>query len=160
MTNTTKLLNNDSHHSDAHGTDSHNTYSSTMKTLKELIGYEYATSRIAFNSDDTEIVFVNESLIGRVQIYINGELKISRYPFWSDLGSDTKFENDGHQYRVISRTTNWITSAQEITLYADGQEVATKLDPRLAALSWKQRLHFVVAMAAIGLLVGSLISAL
>ncbi|MFT6097560.1 MAG: hypothetical protein ACJAYF_000093 [Arenicella sp.] len=43
MTNTTKLLNNDSHHSDAHHSDahhsdvhhtgSHNTYSSTIRAL-------------------------------------------------------------------------------------------------------------------------------
>jgi hypothetical protein len=152
MTNTTQLLNNDS--------DSQNTFSSTMKTFKELIGYEYSTSRIAFNSDGTEVVFVNESLISRVQIYINGELTSSHYHLCSDFSSFTQFEHNGHKYRLINRTVNWITMAQEVTLYVDGQELATKIDPRLAALTWKQRLHFVVAMAGLGLAIGLLISAL
>lgn len=150
MTTTTNSLNN----------DSHDAYSNTMKTLKELFAYEHWTTRIVFNSDDTEVVFVNESLISRVQIYIDGELKVSGFHFWSDLTSHTQFEHADRQYRLISRTTNWITMAQEVTLYVDGQEVATKIDPRLAALSWKQRVHFVAAMAGIGLAIGLLVGSL
>jgi len=150
MTNTSKPLNQ----------ESNDVRSNTMKTLKELIGYDYCTSRIAFDNEGTEIVFVNESLIGRVQVYIDGELVVSRYPFGSEFTFDTKFEHNERKYRIISRTINWLTGAQEITLYVDGQEKAVKLDHRLAALNWKQQLHLVVAMAAIGIVVGTLVKAI
>ena len=136
------------------------TFSNTMKTLRELIGYDYYTSRTAFDNSGSEIVFVNEGLIGRIRIYIDGEQVLSRFPMCSDWFSDTDFSVGQHQYRIISKMTNYITGAQDVTLYADGVEVARKADPRLAALSWRQKLHFIGSMMLIGLLIGFIITSL
>lgn len=136
------------------------TFSNTMKSLRELIGYDYYTSRTAFDSNGSEIVFVNEGLIGRIRIYVDGEQVLSRFPMCSDWFSDTDFSFGEHRYRIVSKMTNWITCAQDVTLYADGVEVARKIDPRLAALNWRQNLHFCASVIALGLLVGLTISAL
>lgn len=136
------------------------TTSNTMKSLRELIGYDYYTSRTAFDSDGVEIVFVNEGLIGRIRIYVDGELIVSRFPLWSDWFSDTDFCAGEHRFRITSKMSNFLTSAQDVTLYADGVEVARKIDPRLAALNWRQNLHFCAGVMALGLLVGLTISAL
>lgn len=150
MTNAIKLSNNE--------TD--DAFKNTMKTLRDLIGYDYCTSRLVFDVDGTEVVFVDEGIIGRIRLYADGEMIMSRFPWCADFSSDSSVDYNGKVIRVVSRGINWISGAKEVTLFVNGNQVAKKVDPRLAALTWKQQLHFIFSMTIIGVVIGSLVKML
>jgi len=62
-------------------------YANTVKSIKDLIGYDYYTSRVVFEHDGNEIVFVNDGMISRVKLYINGHEAASTWSVLSDIRS-------------------------------------------------------------------------
>ena len=160
MTNTT--LNNPT---STQSSTNDNTYQSdqnlagnTMQTIKHLIGYEYYTTRAVFEHNDNEIVYLNDGFMSRVKLYINGNNEATSWAMTSDLAASVSCRYDEHFYQVESKITNLITMAQKVTLLVDGQEVASKNDPRLAALSPKQLAHFFAGMVGMGLVIGGILA--
>lgn len=133
-------------------------YANTMDSLKKLVGYDYYTSRAVFEHEGNEIVFINDGMIGRVKLYINGNEETSYWPFASDFTSTVSCRYGEHHYAVNSRITNLISMAQKITLTVDGSVIESKHDPRLAALSLKQWAHLFGGFILMGAVVGAIIS--
>ena len=130
----------------------------TMKSIKDLIAYDYYTSRAVFEHEGNEIVFINNGMIGRVKLYINGEELASRWALISDCSASISCRYDNHTYEVKSRINNLVTMAQKITLLVDKHGVDHKVDPRLAALDPKQLAHFFGGMVVLGIGIGLVLS--
>lgn len=121
-----------------------------LEFFKNLIGYEYYVVRAAFNDGDTEIAFVNEALITRIHVYVNGEPKVSKFVLCSDVVSDSSFEHNGVEYRIHSRCINALTLAQKVVLYRNGEELEQKRVPRLELLNWQQIGHLILGALGLG----------
>lgn len=125
-----------------------------LELIKKLIGYElwaeYYVVRTVFKDQDTEIVFVNNILMTHITIYVNGEIKVSRFPLCSEIKTDTTFTYNGIEYRLYSRCANVLTMAQKVVLYRDGQEISQKRVPRLELLNWSQVFYMTLGALAFG----------
>lgn len=160
MTNTT-LNNPTSTQSSVNDNSDENDQSlagNTMQTIKHLIGYEYYTTRAVFEHNGNEIVYLNDGFMSRVKLYINGTNEATSWALTSDIAASVSCRYDEHSYQVKSKITNLITMAQKVTLLVDGEEAASKVDPRLAALSPKQLAHFFAGMVGLGLVIGGILS--
>ncbi len=131
---------------------------SSMQWFKDLIGYDYYTSRVVFEHGNNEIAFVNEGMISRIKIYVNGELIVKRYPLVSDVMTDTDFGFEGVHYRIKSQCTNWLSMSQRVLLFAAGELVQEKSDPRLSSLSWLQLGHCILGAIGLGVVIGALVN--
>ena len=126
-----------------------------MKTLKQLLGYEYHVTSLAFELEDTELVFINNFLLGgQIRVYLDGELVLTRWTWALGWSSDSEFSHNGIPYRIFQKTTNWFTCAQEVTVYQNGVEVGRKVDGYLADLNWKQLLHAMIVPFIFGGIIG------
>ena len=143
---------------DCASTEDKGVWVNTMDSLKKLVGYDYYTSRAVFEHEGHEIVFINDGMIGRVKLYINGDEVTSYWPLASDFSTAVSCHYQGHHYSVKSRLTNFISMAQKITLEVDGDTIESKHDPRLAALSLKQWAHLFGGFVLMGAAVGGVLS--
>ena len=130
------------------------TSNSTMKTFNEITGFHYYTSRTVFEYEGNEVVFVNESILGFVSIYINGEQVLRKWKICSTFATDTTVHRDGIEYRFISGIINWITCGQRITMIVDGSNAQSKIDPVLSGLSGLQMAHALIAPFLTGMAAG------
>jgi hypothetical protein len=143
--------------SNDHDSDKIDPTNNMMRFIKDLIGYEYYTSRAAFDHNGTEVVLVNEGLISRISIYVDGEHELSRFTCASTIKSSTYFNHNDNDYRVTTSCRGWFQSAQIMTLYVNDVEVDKKIDQALAGLNWQQRIHVLLGATLLGALIGGII---
>ena len=132
------------------------TYQSTMKTLNEITGFHYYTTRTVFEHEGNELVFVNESVLGFISIYINGKQVLRKWKVVSNFATDTTVNYEGVEYRFLSGIINWVTCGQRITLIVDDSKAQSKTDPVLSGLSGLQMAHALIAPFFVGMSVGFL----
>lgn len=130
------------------------TNSSTMKTLNEITGFHYYTTRTVFDYEGNEVVFVNESMLGFISIYINGEQVLRKWKICSSFATDTTVHQGGIEYRFISGIINWVTCGQRITMIVNGSKAQSKIDAVLAGLSSLQIAHALIVPFLIGMSAG------
>jgi hypothetical protein len=129
---------------------------STMNTLNEIVGFHYYTTRTVFEYQGSEVVFVNEGMLGFVSIYIDGERVLRKWKIISSFATDTSVVHGGIEFRFISGITNWCTHEQRITMIVDGSKAQTKIDPVLSGLSGFQMAHALIAPFLLGMSIGVL----
>lgn len=130
---------------------------SFMKTILELFGYQYYISRAAFSYQGSEIAFVNDGLLGKIRVYVDGEQIINCFSGMGTIRSSTSFSHAGQQFEIKSNCTGWFKSTQRIRLFVDQQEVDRKYDLGIEGLSWPQKIHFVVGAMMMGMVIGSVL---
>lgn len=131
-----------------------------MSVFKELIGYDLHTSRMVFNYDGIEIVFIHDFCLLKRRVYVNGELVFNRYSHWMGLITDAEFEYQGRAIRIITRVLNFLTMKQDVTVWVDGRQAGRKIDRFYAALSTVKKIHAVLGMVGFGVVVGLMASGL
>ncbi|GAA6139196.1 hypothetical protein NBRC116583_29430 [Arenicella sp. 4NH20-0111] len=125
-------------------------------TFKEFIGYDLHISRVAFEHEGTEIVFIHDFFILKRRIYIDGEQVFSRHSNCLGFLTDSDFSYLGNHYRVITRTLNFLSMKQDVTVWVNGVEAGRKIDPFYAALALKQKFHAAFGALGLGAVVGML----
>ena len=127
--------------------------SNTLETVKNLIAYDLSSSRVVFEHEGDEIVFINESWIGRIRIYLNGDLAYRGADWTGMIRSSGWFLHKGKTYRITTTLANLITFAQSLTLSVDGSVVDTKEDAFYGKLSVKEVGRLMFGCALIGFLI-------
>lgn len=125
-----------------------------MITFKELIGYDLHTSRVAFEHEGLEIVFIQDFIIFKRRIYVNGELVFNRFSPWLGLITHAEFDFQGHQYRFLTRTTNFACMSQDVTVWVDGHQAGRKQDPVYAGLPIRKLMHAIIGPLIFGMTLG------
>lgn len=125
-----------------------------MMTFKEFIGYDLHISRVAFECNGTEIVFIHDFFILKRRIYIDGEQVFSRHSNCFGFMTDADFSYLGNHYRIITRTLNFLSMKQDVTVWVNGSEAGRKKDPFYSALSIKQKFHAAFGALGLGAIVG------
>ncbi len=131
-----------------------------MSFFKELIGYDLHTSRMVFNHDGVEVVFIHDFFLLKRRIYIDGELIFNRHSPWLGFITDTEFEYKGRAFRIVTRVLNFLTLKQDVTVWVDGTQIGRKIDPFYVALSTPKKLHAILGLIGFGLVVGVMASSL
>lgn len=127
----------------------------TMKSIRELIGYDLHNSRVVFEHDGNEVVFIHNLLSCVRRVYINGEEVFNRFSLTSCFASNTEIEWQGVRYRLFTRMLNLASMAQDVTLLVDGAEVGRQTDPMYGAMRGRQMAHAMVGPCVIGFAIGS-----
>jgi hypothetical protein len=125
----------------------------TIESFKSLIAYDLSSCRVVFEHEGDEIVFVNEAWLGRVRVYLNGDLAYQGWDWTLMIRSSGWFLHQGKTYKISSKVTNLISYSQQLTLSVDGQEVDTKLDDMYGKLSLKEIIHIVLGAGIVGVLI-------
>ena len=131
-----------------------------MSFFKELIGYDLHTSKVVFDYDGVEIVFIQDFWIIKRRAYIDGELVFNRHSQCLGLFTDAEFDYQGRHFRIITRTLNYLTMKQDVTAWVNGIQAGRKVDRFYAGLSNLQRAHAVLGAMAFGFVVGLTASSL
>lgn len=122
----------------------------TMQSLYDLLGFHYYKTRAVFNVDGKELVYVNDNLFGRANIYLDGDEIYKGWTWLPGMVSDITVNHQGHEYRVFSRVYNWISWAQKITVIVDDSKAQSKVDPVLGGLGAKALAHAIGGALALG----------
>ncbi len=125
-----------------------------MSKFKDIIGYDLHTSKVAFTHDGVEIAFIHDFFMIRRRVYVDGEQVFSRFSQCLGFFTDTEFNYRGNHFRLITRTRNYLSMRQDVTLWVDGHEVGRKTDRFYAALSLSKKFHAVLGPMLLGLVVG------
>lgn len=126
----------------------------TMQSIYELLGFHYYKTRAVFDVDGKELVYMNDNVIGRVKIYLDGYEIHKGWTWLPGVLTDLTANYQGHDYRIFTRINNWLTLSQKITVIVDDSKAQTKLEPVLGGLKGMALFHSMVGPIVIGVLVG------
>lgn len=125
-----------------------------LNYFKELIGYELHTSRIAFDFEGVEIVFIHDFFILKRRVYINGEPVFSRYTFSLGFFSDSEIDYQGQRFRIITKTKNLLSMEQDVTVWVNGVQAGRKFDRLYGAMPLGKRVHAALGILIFGMILG------
>lgn len=129
-----------------------------MITLKEIFGYDLHVSKLVFEHGQQEIVFIHDFCILKRRIYVDGEQLFNRHSQYFGFTTNAEFSHNGKDYRIVSRTLNFLSMKQDVTLWVDGVEIERKIAPFYAALPLKKKLHAALGLGGAGVLLGVTLS--
>ena len=129
----------------------------TIESFKTLVAYDLSNCRVVFENEGDEIVFINESWIGRVRIYLNGSLAYSGWDWSAMTFSSGWFLHNNKTYKVKSVISNLLTFDQKVTLSVDSELVDTKEGTVYGKLTWKEAAHVNCGAVILGIFVVGLV---
>lgn len=125
----------------------------TIESFKTLVAYDLSNCRVVFENEGDEIVFINESWIGRVRIYLNGSLAYSGWDWSGMMLSSGWFFHNNKTYKVKSVISNLLTFDQKVTLSVDSDLVDTKEGTVYGKLTLKEIAHVMCGAGVMGVLI-------
>ncbi|RBP48905.1 hypothetical protein [Arenicella xantha] len=135
-----------------------NLFSSTMKSIGELLGYDLHTSRVVFEHEGNEVVLVHNMLSGIRRVYINGDEVFDHFSPISTFASNTEIVCNGVHYRIVTRVLNLATMSQDVTLIANGVVAGRTTAPVYGALRGRHFVHALFGLLVVGFSFGFAVS--
>ena len=128
--------------------------SNSWGSLLKLLAYDLFTFKMVFQEDGDEIVYVNDGAIGRLKVYVNGELVYRGWDVTGGCYSKVSFRHKDKTYTIKCVVDNLITWSQKVTLLIDKEIRQSDTDLRYGGFSWSEYARMTLGFAIIGVAVG------